>query len=102
MFREMDSFIPCSQYFKRASKCKLSLADQRKLKLLVEDWGSGAYDEDPDSVVYILTAILERNEKKEKPLYTESDMRKAHEFGTKYVKGTVAQAQQFKIEKLLK
>jgi len=36
------------------------------------------------------------------PLYTEADMREAHNYGAKYVKGTIAEAQEFRIEKLLK
>ena len=63
MFRELNSFIPCSQYFKRAADCKLSLAGQRSLKLLVEDWGCGVYDEDPDLAVDGLVRILEASEK---------------------------------------
>lgn len=38
----------------------------------------------------------------EKKCYTEDDMRKAHYYGTKYTKGTIGEAQDFLIEKLLK
>jgi hypothetical protein len=34
--------------------------------------------------------------------YTEADMKKAHEFGAKYVKGTIAEAQEYTLDKLLK
>jgi len=99
MFREMDTFIPCSKYFKDAASCKLTAAGKRNLKALVEGWSRGIYDEDPEFVVNGLVRILNSCELK---LYTKSDMRKAHEFGALYAKGTLAQAQEFRIEKLLK
>jgi hypothetical protein len=99
MFRELNSFIPCSQYFKSAASCKLTTAGKLDLKALVEGWSSGIYDEDPDQVVNELVRILNSCAPK---LYTEADMRKAHEFGALYAKGTLAQAQEFRIEKLLK
>jgi hypothetical protein len=37
----------------------------------------------------------------EKKIYTESDLKKAYEFGANYTKGTLAQAQDFTFERLL-
>jgi hypothetical protein len=37
----------------------------------------------------------------EKKIYTETDLKKAYEFGVKYTKGTVGQAQEFTFERLL-
>jgi hypothetical protein len=99
MFRELDTFVPCSKYFKAAASCKLTAAGKRDLKYLVQGWSQGAYDEDPDLAVDGLVRILNSCAPL---LYTEADMRKAHEFGSKYTKGTIAEAQEFRIEKLLK
>ena len=46
--------------------------------------------------------VIDRFKDMEKKCYTEDDMRKAHSYGSKYVKGTVGEAQDFLIEKLLK
>jgi len=46
--------------------------------------------------------VIDRFNSMEKKYYTEDDMRKAHYYGSKYVKGTVGQAQEYLIEKLLK
>ena len=37
----------------------------------------------------------------EKKIYTETDLKKAYEFGVKYTKGTVGEAQEFTFERLL-
>lgn len=38
----------------------------------------------------------------EKSFYTEEDLAKAHEFGAKYTKGTIGEAQEYNFESLKK
>ena len=42
------------------------------------------------------------NNIKDPKLYTEDEMRQAHSFGALYTKGSIAEAQEYRIEKLLR
>lgn len=56
----------------------------------------------PHTLDTICQIVVDNFKKLEKNCYTESDMRKAHTFGTMYMKGTIGEAQEYRIEKLLK
>lgn len=55
-----------------------------------------------DEVIADICSMIVKRVNQLEPVYTEADMRKAHEFGAKYTKGTIAEAQEFRVEKLLK
>ena len=55
-----------------------------------------------DEVIADLCQLVVKRVNQLDPLYTEADMKRAHEFGAKYVKGTIAEAQEYTLDKLLK
>jgi hypothetical protein len=59
MFRELNSFIPCSKYFVDATQSKITTSNNKELKRLVQSWSKGQYDECPEYVVQGLVYILE-------------------------------------------
>jgi hypothetical protein len=60
MFREMHSFIPCSEYFKRADASGINIRNRKALKDEVRKWSNGLYDEDPYAMLNSLISILEK------------------------------------------
>ena len=66
MFRELDSFVPCSQYFAEADLSGVTTKNNKDLKEEVRLWSKGTYDEDPNYLVNILIGILRRSQKKQK------------------------------------
>jgi len=59
MFREMNSWVPCQSHFEAADKSGITTKNSVALKNAVEEWQSGIYDEDPNSLVNELIYILE-------------------------------------------
>lgn len=55
-----------------------------------------------DEVIGDLCTMIVKRVNELPPLYTEEEMRKAHEFGAKYTKGTLASAMEFRVERLLR
>lgn len=55
-----------------------------------------------DEVIAEICNIVIKNVNKLDRNYTEADLAKAHEFGAKYTKGTVGEAQQYNFESLKK
>lgn len=65
MFAEMQSFLPgriSKETIGKAKKSKITAANNTELKSLIDDWASGTYDEDPDSLLNELETILEESE----------------------------------------
>ena len=58
MFKEMNSFTPCKDYFMKASHSYITTANNKEFKVLVMDWGEGVYDEDPDVLLREFIALL--------------------------------------------
>lgn len=63
MFRELNSFIPCSKYFEDATQSKITTSNSKELKRLVQDWSNGQFDECPEYAVQGLVHILEISKK---------------------------------------
>ena len=66
MFRELNSFIPCDQYFADADRSGVTTRNNKDLKEEVRLWANGTYDEDPQYLVFILINILEHSKNKSK------------------------------------
>lgn len=58
MFRELNSFVPCSNRFAQADASPVNTKNNRDFKALVRDWSMGAYDEDPGLMVQRLEKFL--------------------------------------------
>jgi hypothetical protein len=64
MFRELNSFIPCSKYFEGATQSKITTSNSKELKRLVQNWINGQYDECPEYAVQGMVHILETYQNK--------------------------------------
>jgi len=64
MFRELNSFIPCSKYFKDATQSKITTSNNKELKKLVQNWSDGQFDECPEYAVQGMVHILETYQNK--------------------------------------
>tara|TARA_R100001198_G_C5148089_1_gene158803 strand:- start:257 stop:463 length:207 start_codon:yes stop_codon:yes gene_type:complete len=58
MFKEMNSFTPCKDYFMKASHSPITTANNKAFKALTKDWSEGVYDEDPDVLLREFIALL--------------------------------------------
>ena len=59
MFRELNSFIPCSKYFADATQSKITTSNNKEFKRLVQNWSNGQFDECPEHAVQGMVYILE-------------------------------------------
>jgi len=59
MFKEMNSFTPCKDYFMKASHSPITTANNKEFLSLVRGWDEGVYDEDPDVLLREFIALLE-------------------------------------------
>lgn len=64
MFRELNSFIPCSKYFEDATQSKITTSNNREFERLVQNWIYGKYDECPEYAVQGMVHILETYQNK--------------------------------------
>lgn len=60
MFKELNSFVPCSKYFDQASKSKITTENDDEFDWLVKDWTHGVYDEDLMTLVCELLNLIEK------------------------------------------
>jgi len=57
--QEMQSFLTVSEKtLEAAKKSFITTENNTNFKYLVEDWGAGAYDEDPDLVLQRIEHLL--------------------------------------------
>ena len=59
MLEEMNSYLPCTKYFKSASNIKMTAVKTKRLKELVKEWTEGRYDEDPEILVQELVHLID-------------------------------------------
>jgi hypothetical protein len=58
MFQELNSFVECNEYFARAKASKITTKNNTNFASLVDDWGSGVYDESPELLVDEMSRLL--------------------------------------------
>jgi hypothetical protein len=59
MFRELNSFLPCSQYFEAADQSDITNHNNSDFAGAVNDWINGIYDEYPDYLLQTLVKVLD-------------------------------------------
>ena len=60
MLAEMNSYVPCTRYFKSAANTKMTAVKTKRLKELVKEWTNGRYDEDPEILVQELVHLIDQ------------------------------------------
>ena len=58
MFCELNSFVPCDQYFEAAGKSGITVSNNKEFASLVKEWGRGDYDEDPEILLQSMVSLL--------------------------------------------
>ena len=59
MLAEMNSYVPCTRYFKSVANTKMTAVKTKRLKELVKEWTNGRYDEDPEILVQELVHLID-------------------------------------------
>jgi len=59
MFREINSFLPCSKHFTKADASGINTENNGTFNEAVRNWSDGHYDENPGYLLQILESLLD-------------------------------------------
>jgi hypothetical protein len=59
MFRELNSFLPCSKNFAKADASGITFENNGTFSDAVQSWVRGYYDDDPVYLLQILEGLLD-------------------------------------------